>query len=53
LARGGYQTGFRDEEMRDFFPSLAWIGAFDRLEDYFRLNAHFETRPPFGVNWRG
>jgi uncharacterized protein YndB with AHSA1/START domain len=42
-----YQTGFPDEEMRDFFASLAWIGAFDRLE------AYFETRPPFGVSWRG
>ena len=28
------QTGFPDEEMRDFFASMAWIGAFDRLEAY-------------------
>jgi len=29
------QTGFPDEEMRDFFAETAWIGAFDRLEAYF------------------
>ncbi len=29
------QTGFPDEEMRDFFAGTAWIGAFDRLEAYF------------------
>jgi len=28
------QTGFPDEETRDFFASMAWIGAFDRLEAY-------------------
>jgi uncharacterized protein YndB with AHSA1/START domain len=30
-----YQTGFPDQEMRDFFANMAWIGAFDRLEAYF------------------
>ncbi|HEY6629232.1 MAG TPA: SRPBCC domain-containing protein [Acidimicrobiia bacterium] len=28
------QSGFPDEETRDFFASMAWIGAFDRLEAY-------------------
>jgi len=28
------QSGFPDEETRDFFSSMAWIGAFDRLEAY-------------------
>ena len=29
------QRGFPDEDMRDFFATQAWIGAFDRLEAYF------------------
>ena len=29
------QTGFPDEEMRDFFADSAWNGAFDRLNAYF------------------
>ena len=29
------QTGFPDEETRDFFATTAWIGAFDRIEAYF------------------
>jgi uncharacterized protein YndB with AHSA1/START domain len=28
------QSGFPDEETKDFFASMAWIGAFDRLEAY-------------------
>jgi uncharacterized protein YndB with AHSA1/START domain len=28
------QSGFPDEETRDFFASMAWIGAFDRLVAY-------------------
>lgn len=29
------QTGFPDEETRDFFASTAWNGAFDRISEYF------------------
>ena len=29
------QTGFPDEEMRDFFQDTGWQGAFDRIEAYF------------------
>ena len=29
------QRGFPEEEMKDFFATQAWIGAFDRLEAYF------------------
>lgn len=29
------QSGFPDEETRDFFATTAWVGAFDRLEAYF------------------
>jgi uncharacterized protein YndB with AHSA1/START domain len=29
------QSGFPDEEMRDFFANTAWMGAFDRIEAYF------------------
>jgi uncharacterized protein YndB with AHSA1/START domain len=29
------QTGFPTVEMRDFFASMAWIGAFDRIAAYF------------------
>ena len=29
------QTGFPTEEMRDFFSTYAWVGAFDRIETYF------------------
>ena len=28
------QTGFPTPEIRDFFESMAWIGAFDRIEAY-------------------
>ena len=34
-----FQTGFPDEKTRDFFASMAWIGAFDRLEEYFATRA--------------
>ncbi len=33
------QSGFPDEETRDFFASMAWIGAFDRLEAYLGTRA--------------
>ena len=29
------QTGFPNEEMRDFFADTGWNGAFDRLNAYF------------------
>jgi uncharacterized protein YndB with AHSA1/START domain len=29
------QTGFPTEEMRDFFTTYAWVGAFDRITAYF------------------
>ena len=29
-----HQTGFPGAEVRDFFASEAWIGAFDRIEAY-------------------
>jgi uncharacterized protein YndB with AHSA1/START domain len=44
-----FQTGFPDEETRDFFASRAWIGAFDRLEAYFRIEAHFANRAAFST----
>ena len=28
------QSGFPDVETRDFFQSMAWVGAFDRIEAY-------------------
>ena len=28
------QSGFPTEEMRDFFSTYAWVGAFDRIETY-------------------
>jgi uncharacterized protein YndB with AHSA1/START domain len=28
------QTGFPTEEMRDFFTTYAWVGAFDRITAY-------------------
>ena len=28
------QTGFATVEMRDFFSTYAWVGAFDRIEAY-------------------
>ena len=28
------QTGFPTPEMRDFFETMAWVGAFDRIEAY-------------------
>jgi uncharacterized protein YndB with AHSA1/START domain len=31
------QTGFPTEEVRDFFSTLAWNGAFDRIERYLAL----------------
>jgi uncharacterized protein YndB with AHSA1/START domain len=30
-----FQTGFPDEDLRDFFANTGWVGAFDRLEEYF------------------
>ena len=29
------QSGFPTEEMRDFFSTYAWVGAFDRITEYF------------------
>jgi uncharacterized protein YndB with AHSA1/START domain len=29
------QTGFPTEEMRDFFTTYAWVGAFDRITAFF------------------
>jgi uncharacterized protein YndB with AHSA1/START domain len=31
------QTGFPTEEVRDFFSTVAWSGAFDRIERYLAL----------------
>ena len=31
------QSGFPTEELRDFFATTAWIGAFERLERYLAL----------------
>ena len=28
------QSGFPDAETRDFFQTMAWVGAFDRIEAY-------------------
>ena len=28
------QTGFPTPEVRDFFETMAWVGAFDRIEAY-------------------
>jgi hypothetical protein len=33
------QTGFPIEEVRDFFATTAWGGAFDRIERYLALRA--------------
>ena len=33
------QTGFPEEELRDFFANTGWVGAFDRLEAYFAERA--------------
>lgn len=33
------QTGFPTPEMRDFFESTAWVGAFDRIEAYLVRSA--------------
>ena len=33
------QTGFPDEEVRDFFANTAWIGFFDRFTAYFAARA--------------
>jgi uncharacterized protein YndB with AHSA1/START domain len=30
-----YQSGFPTEEMRDFFTTYAWVGAFDRITAFF------------------
>ena len=30
-----HQSGFPSEEMRDFFTTYAWVGAFDRITAYF------------------
>ena len=35
-----FQTGFPEEELRDFFASTGWVGAFDRLEEYFATRAN-------------
>jgi uncharacterized protein YndB with AHSA1/START domain len=29
------QTGFPNVELRDFFSTMAWVGAFDRITAYF------------------
>lgn len=29
------QTGFPTPEIRDFFETMVWVGAFDRIEAYF------------------
>jgi uncharacterized protein YndB with AHSA1/START domain len=31
------QSGFPTEEVRDFFSTVAWIGAFERIERYLAL----------------
>jgi hypothetical protein len=28
------QTGFPTPEVRDFFETMVWVGAFDRIEAY-------------------
>ena len=33
------QSGFPTEEVRDFFATTAWNGAFDRIERYLALRA--------------
>jgi len=33
------QSGFPDAETRDFFQSMAWVGAFDRIEAYLSREA--------------
>lgn len=30
-----FQSGFPSEEMRDFFTTHAWVGAFDRITAFF------------------
>jgi uncharacterized protein YndB with AHSA1/START domain len=40
VAEGGtlmsvHQSGFPSEEMRDFFSTYAWVGAFDRITAFF------------------
>jgi uncharacterized protein YndB with AHSA1/START domain len=30
-----HQSGFPSEEMRDFFTTYAWVGAFDRITAFF------------------
>lgn len=30
-----FQSGFPNEEMRDFFTTYAWVGAFDRITAFF------------------
>ena len=30
-----FQSGFPTEEMRDFFSTYAWVGAFDRITAFF------------------
>ena len=30
-----FQSGFSTEEMRDFFSTYAWVGAFDRITAFF------------------
>jgi uncharacterized protein YndB with AHSA1/START domain len=30
-----FQSGFPNEEMRDFFTTYAWVGAFDRIAAFF------------------
>ena len=32
------QSGFPNVEMRDFFGTQVWVGAFDRIEAYFKRN---------------
>jgi hypothetical protein len=29
------QTGFPTPEIRDFFSTMAWVGAFDRISAFF------------------
>lgn len=33
------QSGFPTEQVRDFFATVAWIGAFERIERYLVLQA--------------
>ena len=30
------QTGFPTPELRDFFTTVAWVGALDRMDAYLR-----------------